>query len=145
MDSLTSTDSPTATSRQIRAATRGLTITNWVDAFNRRDLEAMLETLHPKVVFAPLRVEGIATKYKGHNGVREWFHSLHEHRHVHRIDFSGITHSPDGHFLATGTVTATEGYAIPFCGLYEFRGELIVTASHYYSRLGTMRPIIGLT
>ena len=145
MDSLTSRDSPTATSRQIRAATRGLTITNWVDAFNRRDLEEMLETLHPKVVFAPLRVEGIATKYKGHNGVREWFHSLDEHRHVHRIDFSGITHGPDGHFLATGTVTATEGYAIPFCGLYEFRGELILTASHFYSRLGTMRPVSGLT
>jgi ketosteroid isomerase-like protein len=43
-----------------------------VDAINRRDVDACLETMHPDVSFAPIRsqIEGV---YRGHAGVRRWF------------------------------------------------------------------------
>jgi ketosteroid isomerase-like protein len=50
-----------------------------VDAFNRRDLEALLEVIDPEVewhdVFA-LMFGGEATVYRGHEGVRELFGDL---------------------------------------------------------------------
>ena len=47
-----------------------------IDAFNRRDLDAVLALLDPDVDFAPRSValEG-GRSYKGHDGVRTWWES----------------------------------------------------------------------
>ena len=50
-----------------------------VDAYNRRDVEAILEDLDPEIewhpaILAPL--EGKATVYRGHEGVRMWVRDL---------------------------------------------------------------------
>ena len=52
-----------------------------VDAYNRRDVEAMLETLDPEVewhsaLMVPLG--GEAAVYRGHAGIREFFRGLDE-------------------------------------------------------------------
>ena len=44
------------------------------DAYNRRDVGAMLDELHPEVEWHPwlqLQLGGGATVYRGHEGVRE--------------------------------------------------------------------------
>jgi ketosteroid isomerase-like protein len=46
------------------------------DAFNRRDLDALLALMDPEVVFTTrfAQMEGI--QYRGHDGVREWWEDL---------------------------------------------------------------------
>ena len=43
-----------------------------IDAFNRRDLDTIVESFAPEVEWWPLRsaTEG---PYRGHDGIREWF------------------------------------------------------------------------
>ena len=49
------------------------------EAYNRRDVEAVLDTLDPEVEWRPLLpvlLEGEATVYRGHDGVRELVREL---------------------------------------------------------------------
>ena len=49
------------------------------DAYNRRDVEAMLEDLDPEIEWHPAisaPLEGEATVYRGHEGVRMWVRDL---------------------------------------------------------------------
>ena len=49
------------------------------DAYNRRDVEALLEELDPEVEWhsaLSILLSGKATVYRGHAGVREWFREL---------------------------------------------------------------------
>ena len=56
-------------------------VRRFVDAYNRRDIEAMLEELDPEVEWHPAilaLVEGEATVYRGHEGMRQWVRDLDE-------------------------------------------------------------------
>ena len=47
-----------------------------LDAYNRRDIEALRETLDPEVEWSaafPVELGGEATVYRGHKGIREMF------------------------------------------------------------------------
>ena len=49
------------------------------DAYTRRDVEAMLETLDPDVEWhsaLSILLSGKATVYRGHGGVRQWFREI---------------------------------------------------------------------
>jgi uncharacterized protein len=51
------------------------------DAYNRRDVEAMLDELHPEIEWHPwlqLQFGGGATVYRGHQGVRQGIRELEE-------------------------------------------------------------------
>jgi ketosteroid isomerase-like protein len=51
------------------------------DAYNRRNVEALLEELDPEVEWhsaLSILLSGKATVYRGHAGVREWFRELDE-------------------------------------------------------------------
>ena len=51
------------------------------DAYNRRDVGAMLDELHPEVEWHPwlqLQLGGAATVYRGHQGVRKGIRELEE-------------------------------------------------------------------
>jgi ketosteroid isomerase-like protein len=53
----------------------------FIHAYNRRDLEAMLQELDPEVEWHPAilaPVEREATVYRGHEGVRQWVRDLDE-------------------------------------------------------------------
>lgn len=43
------------------------------DAYNSRDVEALLAVLHPSVRIHSLITEGQPADYHGHQGAREWF------------------------------------------------------------------------
>ncbi len=50
-----------------------------MDAYDRRDVEALLEELDPEVEWhsaLSILLSGKATVYRGHAGVREWFREL---------------------------------------------------------------------
>ena len=50
------------------------TFTRAIDAYNRRDVEAMVEVVDPEVEWRP--AWGEAAVYRGHQGVRELFREL---------------------------------------------------------------------
>jgi len=46
------------------------------DALNRRDLDGFLEFVDPDVVMISLIAEAEGGSYRGHDGVREWWHRV---------------------------------------------------------------------
>jgi ketosteroid isomerase-like protein len=53
----------------------------WLDAYNRRDVEAMIEGLDPEVEYhpaLPMLLGGVATVYRGHEGVRSLFGEIYD-------------------------------------------------------------------
>ena len=53
----------------------------WIDAYNRRDVEAMIEGLDPEVEYhpaLPMLLGGEATVYRGHEGVRRLFGEIYD-------------------------------------------------------------------
>ncbi len=46
------------------------------DAFNRRDLEELLETIDPDAEWIPIMAALEGRVYRGHDGVREWIEHL---------------------------------------------------------------------
>lgn len=49
-----------------------------IDAFNRRDLQAMLETVHPEGEWFSFRAQLEGEPYRGHAGMRRFFEDLTE-------------------------------------------------------------------
>jgi len=109
-------------------------ITGWFDAFNRRDLEGMLERFSPEIRFHPLRFPGVEHTYVGHEGIRAWFATVTGGRHLHRIDAERFSRTADGDVLISGSVSlAATGGIAPFSGIYVIADGAIVEATHYFT------------
>lgn len=109
-------------------------VVRWIDAYNARDLDAMLACLREDVDYHPLRLGGLAGPYRGHDGVRRWFTQLDAPRHRHRIDLSGMHELGDDHLLAAGAVhVGDDGDVAPFSAEYTTMRGMIATARHYLS------------
>jgi ketosteroid isomerase-like protein len=86
------------------------------DAYNRRDVEALLAELDPEVawhsaILAPL--EGEATVYRGHEGVRELIRELDEALAELQIEYSEVRDLGDrivaiGHVRTRGKASGAE-------------------------------------
>jgi ketosteroid isomerase-like protein len=64
-----------------------------LDAYNRRDIEALLEELDPEVEWHPaleVLLGGTATVYRGHEGVRELLRDASEALDEIHVEFSNI-------------------------------------------------------
>jgi hypothetical protein len=48
----------------------------WVDAVNRRDVEALLGMADEDIICRPLRIAGVRGIYAGHAGLRQWISIL---------------------------------------------------------------------
>lgn len=116
-------------------------VSDWVDAFNARDLPGMLCCLGRAVDFHPLRLVGTDRAYRGHDGVRHWFARLGELRHEHVIDLSRVRPIDAGRVLATGTLRVEDAGMAPFSGLHGLEGGLIVTAHHYLEELDLLERL----
>jgi hypothetical protein len=114
-------------------------VTSWFEAFNLRDLEGMLERFDDEIEFRPLRFPGIEPAYVGHDGIRGWFEAVTGGGHVHRIEAESFARTEDGRLLVAGKVSlASVGGIAPFSGLYEFEGERIRKAIHYFTPVAVL-------
>ena len=73
-----------------------------IDAFNRGDLEAMLELSDPEVTLVPVRALLEGGEYRGHEGVRRYFSDMEEDWESRRINVDEILDLDDG-VLVLGT------------------------------------------
>ena len=106
-------------------------VLRWVDAFNARDLPAMLRCLDAGVRFHPLRLSGISGSYRGHEGVCEWFARMRA-RHEHRILVAEVQSVGEDQVSVLGSLClGADPEIAPFCGLHRVRDGRIVSAHHY--------------
>jgi ketosteroid isomerase-like protein len=110
------------------------TVRRWFDAFNLRDLEAMLACMDAHVDFRPLRLSGIDGTYHCHVGVRDWFADLVRMEHRHRIDLTTVRTSGGDTVIAAGTLSvACTAEPSSFWAVERFRNGVIVATQHYLS------------
>ena len=74
-----------------------------VEAFNRGDVEAWLETYHPDASFAPISAP-IAGVYRRHAGLRRWFADNRESFETFSVAFTDIRDLGDDRLLVIGTI-----------------------------------------
>jgi ketosteroid isomerase-like protein len=75
------------------------TICAGLDALNRRDVAAMLETLDPDCELVPLRAVLEGTVYRGHDGLRQWLQDMKEDWDELRIDYDELRTLDGGRVL----------------------------------------------
>ena len=86
------------------------------DAYNRRDVDAMLEQLDPEVEWhsaLSILLSGKRTVYRGHRGVREWFRELDQVVDKIHIEYTDIRELGDrviaiGHIRTRGRGSGVE-------------------------------------
>ena len=107
-------------------------VERWVEAFNARDLEGMLECLAKDVEFHPLRLGGLSGCHRGHDSVREWFANLRRARYDHHIVVSETRDLGAGRVVASGSLCFAEEHEVgSFCAVHRISERLIVAAHHY--------------
>jgi ketosteroid isomerase-like protein len=103
-------------------------VLRFIDAYNRRDVEAMLEDLDPAVEWRPAfpLSLGEATVYRGHEGAREWLRSLYDALDHAHVEYTEIRDLGDDRILGIGRMrTRGKGSGVetesPFASLMETR------------------------
>ena len=88
------------------------TLKRGTQAFNRRDIEAMLEGVDPEVEWhavLPVTLEGQATVSRGHEGVRQMFRDLFDVLDEIEVDYSEIRDLGDRLFAIGSIRTRGKG------------------------------------
>jgi hypothetical protein len=107
-------------------------ILRWVNAFNARNLDALLSCLHTEVDFHPLKLLGIDCSYRGHEGVRVWFSRLDALHYRHRIELSEVREGGRGQLLAIGSLSVPgHGSVVPFCASHWVKDAQIYLVRQY--------------
>jgi uncharacterized protein len=67
-------------------------VTRFIDAYNRRDVHALLQVLDPAVEWRPALplLLGEATVYRGHEGARAWLRSLYDVTDDAHVEYSEV-------------------------------------------------------
>jgi len=95
-----------------------------IEAFNARDLDGVLACSAKGVDLRPLRLSGLAGRYHGHEGVREWFVQLQVLGYEHQIALTETRDVGEGTLLATGSLSlGGEDRTAPFCGVHHIRAR----------------------
>jgi hypothetical protein len=107
-------------------------VLRWVNAFNARNLDALLSCLHTEVDFHPLKLPGVDRSYRGCEGVRAWFGRLDALHYRHRIELSEVRAGGRGQLLAIGALSVPgHGSVVPFCASHWLKDDLISLVRQY--------------
>ena len=109
------------------------------DAWNRRDVERIVELVHPDCVARPILGANLgANVYPGRDGARRWFQDLHQEWETFETEVTGIeergeralcTFHVHARGRASGVVIDGDLYH-----LIEFRGGLIIRLDAFRER-----------
>lgn len=107
-------------------------VSRWIDCFNLRDLDGILECMNDGVRFYPLRLSGLERYYHGHDGVRAWFEQMHECGHSHRIAVHNLRAEPGGEVVAVGELHLDEGADPARFWARDLVEEGAIAVAHHY-------------
>jgi len=117
-------------------------VSRWAQAFNARDLDGMLACVAERIDLHPLRLRGLATRYRGRDGVREWFAHLQQGHHEYRIAVCQVRDLGAGKVFASGLLSLGDETDIgPVCMLHQHDGGMIVSAREYLSDPDTIERL----
>ena len=129
------------TSANVDIIRRGL------DAYNRGDVEAVLETADPDIEFIPLRSLVVGGSYRGHEGIRRFFEDLDEEWETRVIGDADFREREDsvlllGEFEAKGKASGMQVHS-PVAWLFDLRAGKVVRMRAYSSQEEALRAISG--
>jgi ketosteroid isomerase-like protein len=109
-----------------------------LEAYNRGDVEAVLETADPDIEFVPLRSLVVGGSYHGHDGIRRFFEDLGEEWENFSIGQEDFREREDavlllGEFSATGKASGMQVHS-PVAWLFELRSGKVVQMRAYSSQ-----------
>jgi ketosteroid isomerase-like protein len=116
-----------------------------LDAYNKGDVESMLETADPDIEFVPLRSLVVGGSYRGHEGIRQFFEDLDEEWENRVIRNEDFRESDDsvlllGEFEARGKASGVEMHS-PVAWLFELRGGKVMRMQAYSNQEEALRAI----
>jgi ketosteroid isomerase-like protein len=127
------------TSANVEIIRRGL------DAYNRGDVEVVLETADPDIEFVPLRSLVVGGSYRGHEGIRQFFEDLDEEwedRLIHNEEFRENDDSVLllGEFEARGRASGMQMRS-PVAWLFRLRAGKVVRMQAYSDQEEALRAL----
>jgi ketosteroid isomerase-like protein len=126
----------------VEAFKRGL------DAYHRRDVEAMLEDADPEIEWQPGILAGLGgdeSVYRGHEGVREGFRDLFETLGEIHLDYPEIQDLGDrvvgiGRIRARGTESGVETES-PHATVVVYQNGMAIRVRSYFDPKAASRPL----
>jgi hypothetical protein len=113
----------------------------WIDAWNERDVEALVALADQSIELHPLRLRSLGEGYEGHDGLREWMAAIEDAGHEHRITLEGFHELKGDRIVLEGQVTIGGRFTSPYSGIYEFEAGRVKVMSHYFTPLSLLESI----
>jgi ketosteroid isomerase-like protein len=118
----------------------------FIDAFNRRDADALVALVHPELEFVPTLLVGQRAVYHGHDGLRRWVGDLIASGAAHEVRVRDVRRlAPDRFVVLTEVMIGGDAVA-PSAMVARTRDGLIVHVKAYLSdeqtliRVGVLPP-----
>ena len=116
-----------------------------LDAYNKGDVEAVLETADPDIEFVPLRSLVVGGSYRGHEGIRRFFEDLGDEWEGFSIGNEEFREREGsvlllGEFAAKGKASGMQVHS-PVAWLFELRAGKVVRMRAYSSQDEALQAI----
>jgi ketosteroid isomerase-like protein len=105
----------------------------FIDAFNRRDADALVALSHPRIEFLPTILVGQRAVYHGHDGLRRWVDDLRASRAAHEVRVHTVRVLPPDGFAVLTEVLIDGELLSPSAMVASLEDGLIVRAKAYLS------------
>jgi hypothetical protein len=111
---------------------------SWARAFNRMDVDALVEVAHPRIVIYPTRLIVQHGPYLGHDGLRRWIAELLAEDFPLSEEVTEVRLGLAGDLVALGRVLAGDEPVSPFSMLVALRDGKVAESRAYLSDAGEL-------
>jgi hypothetical protein len=105
----------------------------WVEAFNRRDADALIVLADAEIAFHPTPLAGARRTYHGHEGLRSWLADVAATGLRHTVEATAIRRSSSGELVVSGEIFHDGEVVSPFSMRFRLRDARFVEAWAYLS------------
>jgi hypothetical protein len=113
----------------------------WVDAFNRRDADALVAMAHPSIAVHPTRLFRHRDSYAGHAGIRDWIAAVDKDFAPEQVEVIEVRRQRSGAILLLGQVTVGGRPVSPLAALVSVHDGAITSVHAYLSDEDTLRRL----
>ena len=105
---------------------------SFVDAFNRRDADALVALAAPDIDFQPTVLVGAKRAYRGHEGLRRWVAELAAVEADHRVRVREIRPLAGEQYLLLSEVLLAQGRTLASAMLYKLSDDGRIAQARAY-------------
>lgn len=104
----------------------------FVDAFNRRDADALVALADPEIEFSPTSLVGARHTYHGHDGLRRWVRELKQALIEHQVRVREVRVLDDIRFVVLSEVLLEGDTVSPSAMLARVSADGLIVEAHAY-------------